>query len=129
VILKLKKMAHNFGLPDANPPVPIRFISVEFTANPKIAEQLGIKKFPYLQIYRNRECVASFGTGPAHNFQAAVGGTVNQKLNMSLDEWEAFRTEFKTQISSGLENLELLRIHAAVANDCNDKVVDKSVSP
>ena len=129
MILKFKKMAHTFGLPGANPPVPIRFISVEAMSNPKIIEQLGVKKFPFLQIYRNRECVASFGTGPAHNFQTAVGGTVKQKLNMPLEEWEAFRTEFKSEISSGLENLELLRIHAAVANDCTDKVNDKSVSP
>jgi len=107
-VLKYKKMAHKYESSEVETPVPIKFISVECTVNPKIIEQLGIKKFPYLQIYRNKECVASFGTGPARNFQKVVGSTVEQKLNTDVSEWDAFRSEFKTEISSGLENLELL---------------------
>merc|ERR1711957_475129 len=60
VILKYKKMAHMLAGTDT--PVPIRFVSVEMTMNKKIIEQLGVKKFPFLQIYRNGECVTSFGT-------------------------------------------------------------------
>jgi hypothetical protein len=48
---------------------------------------------------------------------------------MPLEEWDAFRAEFKDEIANGLENLELLRIHSAIANDCNIEVNDASVSP
>jgi len=109
--------------------VPVRFISVEMGANPKIVKELGVNKFPFLQIYRNRECVASFGTGPAHNFQRAVGGTLDQKLAMELSEWEAFRAEFKNEISGGLEKLELLRLQAVLEAECKDSVKDASVKP
>lgn len=120
-------MAHRMASIDT--PVPIRFISVETTANPKIIEQLGVKKFPFLQIYRNRECVASFGTGPAHNFQRIVGDTIEQKLNMSVEQWEQFRTEFQSEISNGIENLDLLRLHSEIERSCSQESVDPQVSP
>jgi len=126
-ILKYKKMALKYAGIDT--PVPIKFISVEASANKKIIEELEIKKFPYLQIYRNRECVASFGTGPAHNFQRAVGGTVEQKLNTELSEWNAFRSEFKSEISSGLEMLERLRLHAVIEEECEISRIEDCVAP
>lgn len=116
VILKYKKMAHQ--LLSKETPVPIKLLSIESTENTKIVSELGIKKFPYLQIYRNRECVTSFGTGPAHNFQRAVGGTIDQKLSMTEDEWEAFREEFKTEISGGLDSLERLRLQSVLDSEC-----------
>lgn len=100
--------------------VPLSFISVEITANQDICSTLEIKKFPYIQIYRNRECVASFGTGPAHNFQRIVGGTLEEKLSMTDEQWETFRNDFKTEISSGLEQLKTLEV------SCNQK---NSISP
>jgi len=115
VILKYKKMAHQLLGKDT--PVPIKLLSIESTENTKIITELGIKKFPYLQIYRNRECVTSFGTGPAHNFQRAVGGTIDQKLSMTEDEWEAFRSEFKNEIADGLESLERLRLQSVLVSE------------
>lgn len=116
--IKYRKMANKYASPTIDTPVPIKFISVEATANPKIIEQVGIKLFPYIQIYRNRECVASFRTGPAHNFQRMVGDTVEQKLNTEVSEWNAFSSEFKNEISSGLESLELLRLQAVIEEEC-----------
>lgn len=128
--LKYKKMALKYAQPSVETPVPISFISVESTDNMKIIEQLGIKKFPFIQIYRNKECVAAFGTGPAHNFQRMVGSTVEQKLETTVEEWDAFRSEFKSQISSGLENLELLRLQSVIEEECAiDMTADICVSP
>jgi thiol-disulfide isomerase/thioredoxin len=124
VILKYKKMAMQHR--DKETPVPIKFLSIESTENMKIIQTLGVKKFPFLQIYRNRECVASFGTGPAHNFQRAVGSTVEQKLTSSEEEWEAFRNEFKTEISEGLEQLELLRLQSVLDNEHAGEEFDSS---
>jgi hypothetical protein len=127
VILKYKKMAHRLASTDT--PVPIKFISVETTANPKIIEKLGVKKFPFLQIYRNGECVASFGTGPAHNFQSIVGDTIEQKLKMSVEDWEAFRKEFQSEIANSIDNLEFLRLESEIGNSCSIPLTDKKVSP
>lgn len=90
--------------------VPVSFISVEITSNNEICSTLGIKKFPFVQFYRNSECVASFGIGPAHNFQPAVGGTLDEKLSYSESQWEEFRSEFKSEIAEGLKSLESLRL-------------------
>lgn len=120
-------MAHRLASTDT--PVPIKFISVETTANPKIIEKLGVKKFPFLQIYRNGECVASFGTGPAHNFQSIVGGTIEQKLSMSLEEWEAFQKEFKSEITNSRENLEFLRLESEIGNSCSASLTDGKIGP
>ncbi len=112
-------------------PVPIKFVSIESTENMDIIRQLGIKKFPYIQIYRNKECVASFGTGPAHNFQRMVGSTVEQKLNTPVSDWDAFRSEFKNEISDGLQNLELLRLQAgqaALDEECEISLTDDCVT-
>lgn len=89
-------------------PVPISFISLEITANPVICSTLEIKKFPFLQIYRNQECVASFGTGPAHNFQKLVGGTIDEKMSMTKEQWENFRFEFQEEIDRNRIKLETL---------------------
>lgn len=91
-------------------PVPVSFISVEITENNEICSTLGIKKFPFVQMYRNSECIAAFGTGPAHNFQPAVGGTLDEKLSYTESQWEAFRSEFKNEIADGLAQLESLRL-------------------
>jgi len=128
VILKYKKMASRLASAD-NTPVPIKFISVETTANPKIIEQLRVKKFPFLQIYRNKECVASFGTGPAHNFQSIVGDTIDQKLKMSQEDWEAFRDEFKSEIASSIQNLEFLRLESEIGKSCSVRRTGENVSP
>jgi len=116
-ILKYKKMAQKYSSTATNT-VPIKFISVEASSNKKIIEELGIRKFPYIQIYRNRECVASFGTGPVHNFERMTGSTIEQKLNTTEEQWDAFRSEFKDQIASNLQNLDALRLDAEIEEEC-----------
>mmetsp|Transcript_15330 Transcript_15330/g.18157 ORF Transcript_15330/g.18157 Transcript_15330/m.18157 type:complete len:288 (+) Transcript_15330:91-954(+) len=108
VIIKFKKMAHT--MENEQTPVPIQFADVELTANAKMCATLGIKKFPFLQIYRNTECIASFGTGPAHNFQRAVGGTIKDRLATTEEEWEVMRADLKEEIEGGQEELRLLRL-------------------
>jgi len=67
-----------------------------------------MNKFPYLQIYQNKECVASFDTRPTRNSLKIAGSTVEQKPNTDVSKWDAFGSEFQTELSSGLEHLELL---------------------
>lgn len=125
VIIKFKKMADQ--LLKTNTSVPIRFVSVQVTDNPQLCSTLGVKKFPFIQIYRNRECVAAFGTGPAHNFQKVVGDTLDQKLKCTDDEWNAFRADFKDVIAENLEKLEMLRLESAIETGITNS--NSNVSP
>jgi len=124
VSIKFKKMADK--LKNEDTAVPITFVGVELTSNSKLCSTLGIKKFPFLQIYRNMECVASFGTGPAHNFQRAVGGTIQDRLATTETEWEKIRSDLTEEIAGGLEELRLLRLDVEVEEKLED--VDTSLS-
>lgn len=112
VIIKYKKLADR--LSSAQTPVPITFTDVEITANRDLCSTLGIKKFPFVQIYRNMECVASFGTGPAHNFKKVVDGSINEKLLMTDEDWNKFRTEFETEILDNLIKIDQLSLKTAL---------------
>eukprot|EP00551_Chaetoceros_affinis_P004546 CAMPEP_0203677440 /NCGR_PEP_ID=MMETSP0090-20130426/28222_1 /ASSEMBLY_ACC=CAM_ASM_001088 /TAXON_ID=426623 /ORGANISM="Chaetoceros affinis, Strain CCMP159" /LENGTH=223 /DNA_ID=CAMNT_0050544333 /DNA_START=315 /DNA_END=986 /DNA_ORIENTATION=- len=128
VTVKMRQMAQR--MEKKGTPCPVKFISVEVTANNEICSTLGIKKFPFIQMYRNRECVASFGTGPAHNFQKAVGGTLDEKFTLTEDQWDNFRTEFKKEISEGLDKLDSLKISNFLENDGIDtKAADDDLTP
>lgn len=131
-IMKYKQMAIKYSSPEMQTPVPIKFVSIESSENMEVIEQFGIKRFPFMQIYRNKECVASFGTGPAYNFNKVVGSTIEQKLNTPVSEWDAFRNEFKNEISEGLQNLEFLRLQAGksvVDEECGIYATYDCVSP
>jgi len=67
--------------------------------------------------------VASFGTGPAHNFQRAVGGTLKERLALTEEEWEEVRDGLRVEIDGGLEELRLLRL------DVEDKDFDNRITP
>jgi hypothetical protein len=113
--MKYRKMA--ITMKSITTSVPVIYADVEMTANKDIISTLGIKKFPFLHIYRNKECVAAFGTGPAHNFQKVVRGTLDQKLAMTEEDWEKFRSEFQTEIASSLDQIQLLSLNAAWEKD------------
>ena len=118
VILKFKKLAKSYHTrlqnqvnddgESSNDKI-ISFAEVEVSSNDSLAKTLGILKTPYLQIYRNSECVASFATGPAHAFQRVVGETIQSKWNMSNEEWENFRNEYQKEITNGLMQLDQLK--------------------
>lgn len=130
--VKYKQTAIKYTSPDTQHPVPVKFVSVESSENMEVIKQFGIKRFPFIQIYRNMECVASFGTGPAYNFKKVVESTVDEKLNTPVSEWDAFRNEFKNEISQGLQNLDFLRLQAgqaAVDEECDISVTSDCVSP
>mmetsp|Transcript_19663 Transcript_19663/g.24246 ORF Transcript_19663/g.24246 Transcript_19663/m.24246 type:complete len:248 (-) Transcript_19663:127-870(-) len=127
VTVKMRQMAER--LQQKGTPVPVSFISVEYTANKEICSTLDIKKFPFIQMYRNRECVVSFGTGPVHNFQPAVGGTLNEKLALTEDQWEDFRQQFNNEIAEGLKLLEVLRLSKIIMAEERHDVEDTNVAP
>jgi hypothetical protein len=98
---------------------------VEVTSNPKLCQIVGVTRFPFIQIYRNGERVASFGTGPAHNFQKIVGDTIDQLLHhTSQEEWEAKRRLFTVEIQQSRDQLKELRSLAMMEDECRQAGVN-----
>jgi thiol-disulfide isomerase/thioredoxin len=117
VTLKFKKMAHQ--LSNEGTQVPITFAGIEHTENSVLCSALGVKKFPYLMMFRNMECVASFSTGPAHNFRRAVGGTIKDRLATTDTEWEKIRSDLAEEIAYGREQIRLMRLDAEAEENNN----------
>ena len=59
---------------------------------------LGITKFPFVQIFRHGDCVASFSTGPTHMFLRSVRGTLDLCLQRDDQAWSDFAIEFEQYI-------------------------------
>ena len=55
---------------------------------------MGVTKFPFVQIFRKGDCVASFGTGPVHLFARKVEGSLEACRARSPDDWENFFNQF-----------------------------------
>jgi thiol-disulfide isomerase/thioredoxin len=82
----------------------VNFAKVESQVFPEPAADnlrtLGVSKFPFIQIYRKGQCVASFSTGPTHMFMKKVRDTLDLCLERDEDCWNGFVTEFAEPIES-----------------------------
>eukprot|EP00533_Pseudo-nitzschia_delicatissima_P001382 CAMPEP_0116102420 /NCGR_PEP_ID=MMETSP0327-20121206/13339_1 /TAXON_ID=44447 /ORGANISM="Pseudo-nitzschia delicatissima, Strain B596" /LENGTH=300 /DNA_ID=CAMNT_0003594457 /DNA_START=95 /DNA_END=997 /DNA_ORIENTATION=+ len=91
----------------------VNFAKVESKVIPEPSSDnlrtLGISKFPFVQIYRNGDCVASFSTGPTHMFMRKVRGTLDLCLERDEDCWEGFSTEFASEIQGNRDARNQLR--------------------
>ena len=73
-------------------------------------KSLGLTKFPFVQIYRQGDCVASFSTGPSHLFTRRVRDTLDACLQRSDVEWEAWTKQlFATEIAQNHQARQILR--------------------
>jgi hypothetical protein len=79
---------------------------------------LGVTKFPFVQIYRQGNCVASFSTGPSHMFVRKVRDTLGLCLDRSASastttgadaEWDRFFHEYHDEIVANRRARERLR--------------------
>jgi len=91
----------------------VNFARVEAKVFPEPAADnlrtLGVAKFPFIQIYRRGACVASFSTGPTHMFMRKIRGTLDLSLERDEDCWEAFATDFATEIEANKDARRKLR--------------------
>ncbi len=62
--------------------------------------RLGVTKFPFVQIYRQGLCVASFSTGPSHLFVKKVRDTIDLCLERTPDVWDGYCNEFQQEMES-----------------------------
>ena len=92
--IKLEKIAKEY--PD------VEFMKVESQVFPdklKTLTSLGVTKFPFVQIYRQGKCVASFSTGPSHMFVRRVRETLDTCEERSGQEWNTFECDFSSEIN------------------------------
>lgn len=91
----------------------VNFAKVESKVIPEPAADnlrtLGVSKFPFVQVYRRGDCVASFSTGPTHMFLRKVRGTLDLCLERDEDCWDDFSNDFQTEIQSNRDARNQLR--------------------
>lgn len=104
VALKYKKLARYYST------APIRFCEMPKTATtaPLFATDT-ITTFPYLQIYRNGQCVASHGTQSASMFERIVNDSIFRFLAMSPEDWYQFLTSYGAMIQKATDHVQTLR--------------------
>jgi thiol-disulfide isomerase/thioredoxin len=103
VALKYKKIARFYAK------APIRFAEIEKTVHSQLFDTLEITTFPYLQIYRNGQCIASHGTESETMFERIVNDTIQNFLMMQSDHWESFLTSFAEPIGKATDNYKTVR--------------------
>ena len=78
-------------------------------------QELGVNKFPFIQIFRNGLCVASFSTGAIHLFNRKLQETI-QICNERTDvDWNVFVQDFQDEIQTNLK----------VRNDIRDELLSQ----
>ena len=112
--MKYKKIAHKYtnreDTGNDNKPTRVFFAEVNASTNKDdIATSLDIEEFPFIHIYRNEKCVASFGTGPPDNFTKMLEYMLNHEVAMSDDEWNWFEDAFAKQIQEGTAKILKLK--------------------
>jgi len=80
--------------------------------SPETLRSVGVDKFPFLQIYRDGKCVASFSSGPIHLFEKNLVTTINNCSDRNEEQWEQFLTEFDEPIQSNVNAINVIREQA-----------------
>jgi hypothetical protein len=77
----------------------LTFYRIEVTPNDgRFMRPLHIQRFPYIQIFFQRNCVASFSTGPAHQFRKKVEDTLDVCSKRTAEDWIVVQEEFREEI-------------------------------
>jgi Thioredoxin len=108
VSLKYKKIAKTYS------PYGVMFAEMAnhhhaASQNKHIMDVLNIRKFPFLHVYRNGQCVAAHGTESSATFEAIVTDTIERELSMSEQDWDEFLSAFSRHIQQGTDQIHQLR--------------------
>jgi Thioredoxin len=77
----------------------LKFYRLEVTASDgHYMKPLQISKFPFVQIFYQHECVASFSTGPSHQFRKKVDDTLDVCVKRTPEDWGSVRQHFRSEI-------------------------------
>lgn len=108
VMPKFKRIAQLEGS-DGYASYDIQFAAIDCSRLiTKNLQKIGVTRFPFMQIWRNGECVVKFST-PASAFSRTFRRQLNACINRSNDEWGSYREEFEADITRSTEALASLR--------------------
>ncbi|KAL3922270.1 MAG: hypothetical protein SGILL_002294 [Bacillariaceae sp.] len=104
ISIKYKKMSRFYGN------APIVFCEIHNRAHPQLFDTLGITTFPYLQLYRNQQCIASHATVSETVFERIVNDTIQQFLSMRGEsQWTSFLENFQEPIAQASRKYQVMR--------------------
>ena len=104
-------------------PASFAVLEVSVLGTPTV-KSLGVTLTPFVQIYRNGNCVASFATGPVYNFAQKTGSTIDICLQRNEKEWTDFETEFAEPIANNRAVMERLLMDDDDEQDETNVVVE-----
>jgi len=118
--MKYKKIAYKYSkqfnhrqgeeIGNVNKNTHVYFAKINSSTNKdNLPSLLDIKEFPFIHIYRNQKCVASFGTGPPDNFTKMLEYMLDHELAMSEDDWIWFENAFAKQVEDGTAKIHKLK--------------------
>jgi hypothetical protein len=77
----------------------LKFYRLEVsTSDGSFMKPLQISKFPYVQIFYRQNCVASFSTGPSHQFRKKVEDTLDDCMRRTEEDWATVQELFGKEI-------------------------------
>lgn len=99
VAAKYKKIATEYTTTTTNSTRPlVRFADVEVGKNAQLCQTLGIRVFPFIEMYEGGVKVASFSTGASYKFNSIVGKSIQEKLAMSKEGKLEFLQRYQDEI-------------------------------
>jgi hypothetical protein len=72
-------------------------------------KELGISKYPHIQIYRDGKCVASFSIPQTYLFSTIVQRSLDEFNQRTDAEWDDFMAQFQSNIASNQQVIESIR--------------------
>mmetsp|Transcript_44379 Transcript_44379/g.107349 ORF Transcript_44379/g.107349 Transcript_44379/m.107349 type:complete len:281 (+) Transcript_44379:200-1042(+) len=90
-------------------PTIIQFVEIEKTVHPQLFDTLEVTTFPFIQMYRNNQCIASHGTVSSEMFDDVCKDTIQQFLGLSKGQWNTFLETFEEPIRKATQNYESIR--------------------
>lgn len=72
-------------------------------------KSLGVERYPHIQIYKSRKCVASFSVPQTYVFRSLVTNSLEEVKQRQPEEWDTFYRKFENEIQEKQAALEFIR--------------------
>jgi hypothetical protein len=120
VAAKYKKIATEYTTTNSTRPL-VRFADVEVGKNAQLCQTLGIRVFPFIEMYEGGVKVASFSTGASYKFNSIVTKSIREKLAMSKEGKIEFLQRYQDEILESSKAFDSLYQEALLENNRESK--------
>lgn len=74
-----------------------------------VLQSLGIERYPHIQIYKDKKCVASFSVPQTYVFRSLVTNSLEEVKQRQPQDWEVFYQQFESEIRKNKDALDTIR--------------------